>query len=269
MNSACRLRGRPPVDLPGPRVEGREQVQRPTTAVLVLDTSRPVHLRRQRLGLPRPRLQAGHLVDAEDQLVGPQRPGVQVADRLDLGGERRVARHLGRQPRLLPPRLEAVVQQDLTHRRRRDRLHHTAADQLAGDLGAVPLRQRPPGVIRPLTSDLHHVHRDLGGKRPACGRDRDDPAIRRDDPSGTAGPTCAHASLSSQPAGRPRPVGARQRPRGSPGIAGRSRGRWSYSGGVAPGIGVPPPSRSRATSSCGLSSVPPRLGGPWQGRPVS
>ena len=53
---------------------------------------------------------------------GPQRPRVQVADLLDLGGEGRVARHLGREPHLLPPRLEAVVQQDLSHGLRRDRL---------------------------------------------------------------------------------------------------------------------------------------------------
>ena len=63
MNSDCRFRGgRHPIDLPRPRVEGREQVQRPATAVLVLDPGRSVLVGRQRLRLPRSGLQAGHLV---------------------------------------------------------------------------------------------------------------------------------------------------------------------------------------------------------------
>src|SRR5262249_51370433 len=104
----------------GSRVEGGEQVQCTATAVFVLDQGRSILLRGTSRRPPWARLQTGHLVGAQDDLIGPQRLSVQVADLLDLCGERRVAWHLGRKPHLLPPWLETMVQQDLTNRLCRD-----------------------------------------------------------------------------------------------------------------------------------------------------
>src|SRR5512143_2950761 len=250
-------RGRLPVDLPRPRVEGGEQIQRPTATVLVFDSGRLVFLRGPGRCLARARLQTGHLIDTQDYLIGPQRPRVQVADLLNLLGEGRVARHLGRQPHLLPPRLETMVEQDLTSRLRRDRRHYAVALQLARDLGAIPLAQRASDIIRPFAGDLHHVQRDRGGKRPACGRVRDDHVSLRVDPSGTAGPPCARASPSGRPSGQLRPEGVRRRPLGSRDTAEPSPAKLSWSEDAVPVDSAPPRSRPRATTSCDLSSVPP------------
>ena len=185
----------------------------------MFDQRRPILHRGPGRRLSGPRLQAGHLIDAQDNLVVRQLPGIQVADPLDLLGEGRVAGYLGRQPHLLPPRLESVVQQDLADRLGRDRFHDAIAHQLLGNLAAIPLRQRSTDVIRSFTGDLHHVHRHFGGKKPACGRVRDDLVTLPSDPSETAAPISGHAFPSGRPIGRLRQGAIRRRRRGSPDTA--------------------------------------------------
>src|SRR4051794_39592861 len=58
-------------------------------------------------------------------------------------------------------------------------------------------------------------------------------------------------------------------PQDRPAPPGPGPGGWSYCGGVVPIGPVPPHSRLCATTSCGLSSVPPRLSSPSRARPVS
>src|SRR5271157_3704118 len=207
--------------------------------------------------LSRPGLQAGHLIDAQDHLVGRQRPRVQVADLLNLGCEDSVTRNLGRQPHLLSPRLQTVMQQDLTHGLRRDLGHHAVTHQLPSNLSAIPLGQRSPELIRPFAGDLHHVHRDLGGKRPACGRVRGDRVVLRGDFSGTAWSTCAHASPSCRPTGRLPPKEA-HRPRPESHATVEPNPKESSCSDAAVGArSAPPGSVPRAVKSFGLASQPP------------
>src|SRR5271166_3904796 len=103
--------------------------------------------------------------------------------------------------------------QDLPHGLRRDLTDHAVTHQLPSNLSAIPLGQGSPEFVRPFTGNLHHVHRNLGGKRPACGRVRGDRVTLRGDFSRTAWSTCAHASrscrltgrLPPEPTHRPRP----------------------------------------------------------------
>src|SRR5271157_6046462 len=245
------------VDLAATRIKGREQIQCSAPAVFVFDAGRLILLGCQGRRLSRPRLQAGHLVDTQNHLVGRQRPRVQVADLLNLGCEGSVTRHLGRQPHLLPPRLQAVVPQDLTHGLRRDLGHHAVTHQLPSNLSAIPLGQRAPKLIRPFAGDLHHVHRDLGGKRPAYGRVRGDRLALRGDFSGTVWSTCAHASPSCRPTGRlpPEPT-HRPRPESHALVEPNPKGS-SCNEDVVPVRSVPPGSAPRATKSFGLASEPP------------
>ena len=191
-----------PVDLAGPRVEGGEQVQGPAPPVLVLDPDRSLGLGGQGRRLPRPRLQAGLLVGTEHDLVGAQRPGVEVADLLDGGRECLVPGDLGGEPEVMPPGLEVVVLQDPPDGVRGDARHHPLGDQLPGHLPAVPVRQGSAAVIRPLAGHLDQVQRHLGGKRPACGRVGACREGRRARRPGTARPTCGRAARSGRRAGR-------------------------------------------------------------------
>src|SRR5205085_8293966 len=97
-------------------------------------------------------------------------PRVQCADVLHPLAKLGIAWHRRRQPQMLAPRFEFVAGQDPLHRLRRDRIHHTVGNQLAGQLRTVPVRQRPSYIIRPFASNLDQMNRDFGGKRPAVGR---------------------------------------------------------------------------------------------------
>ena len=80
------------VDLPGAGVEGGEQVGGAGPPVLVLDLDRATGLGRAGGDAARSRLERGHLVEAEHDLVRGQGAGQQIGDRPDVRGERRVAR---------------------------------------------------------------------------------------------------------------------------------------------------------------------------------
>jgi hypothetical protein len=97
-----------------------------------------------------------------------------------------------------------VVQQDPTHGLRRDPGHHVVAHQLPSNLGANSLGQRPPKLIGPSASNHHHVHRNFGGKRPACGRVRGECGVLGGGFSRIEWSTCACASQSCSPTD-PRP----------------------------------------------------------------
>src|SRR5229473_8086842 len=67
-------------------------------------------------------LQRSLLVRAEDALKGQERPRVQVTQIQDLLLERFVARRLGAEPMMDPPRFESMRSQDPLHSLRRDAL---------------------------------------------------------------------------------------------------------------------------------------------------
>ena len=109
---------------------------------------------------------------------------------------------LGGEPEVMPPGLEVVVLQDAPDGVRGDARHDPLGDQLPGHLPAVPEGQGAAAVIGPLAGHLDQVQRDLGGKRPACGRVGACREVRRALGPGTVRPTCGRAARSCRRAGR-------------------------------------------------------------------
>src|SRR5581483_4426015 len=227
------------------------QVQRPLALVLVLDPHRPPRRRWLRRRLAGARLQAGLLIDTQHHLVGCQGPGVQIADLLNLGGEGRIPWHLGRQPQVMPPRLEAVVVEDPAHRVGRDGFGDAVSHQLTCQLLAVPLGQGAAVVIRSLARHLDQVQRHLGGKRPAAGRCAAGRGARLGHASGSGGPTCGHSWGPGRRWRRPPPAAGPDPAAGS-GVRGAPsrRAGWSCvaSAGVRPVVSR---STARKRTSCG------------------
>jgi hypothetical protein len=119
------------------------------------------------------------------------------------------------------------------------------------------LAQRSPQLVRPFAGDLHHVHRNVGGKRPACARVLGDRGALRGDFSRTVWSTCARASQSCQPTGRLPPRGDRRpRPELRAPVEPCPK-ELSCSEAAVPVRFVPPGSIPRVKQSFGLASEPP------------
>ena len=190
------------VDLPGAGVEGGEQVGGAGAPVLVLDLHRSVGLGRSGRHTAWSRLERGHLIQAEDDLVRAQEAGQQVGDGPDLRGERRVTGLARVEPDVRPPGLQAIGQQHPLDRLGRDRRHDLIADELPRQLRAVPLAERPPGLLGQLAGPPHQVQGDLRGKRSAADPAADDPARRRGHPLDTDPPRSGPRWAGPQPRGR-------------------------------------------------------------------
>ena len=166
MNSTCRLRSAVRAQ-PGPFACRRRR-----TGSTLLYAGLPCSTRdrlpgpgRQRRRLARSGLQTRFLVHAQHRLVRASFPRMQRADIPHPRAELGVPRHLGRQPQMLPPRLELVASENALHRLRRDRIHDSIADQLSGQLRAVPVRQGPTHHTRSFAGYLDQRQRYFGGER--------------------------------------------------------------------------------------------------------
>ena len=157
-------------DLAASGVERREEVERTGSLVLVLKANGSAELRGPRGGRPRSGLNRGLLVEAKYYLAREEGTCVQVCDLQHRGFEHGVTRHLRAHPHLVPPGLQFVMAENPRHRVSGDAGDDAVRNKLSGDLDAIPLRERPPQLVRELAGDLHDVERDLGGKRPAVGR---------------------------------------------------------------------------------------------------
>src|SRR5436190_10228399 len=182
------------IDVAAARVEGGEEIEGTAAFVFVFDAHGAAPPGRTGWGQPGARLQAGLLVPAQDDLPRLQWARVEVHELLHLAREGGIARLLGREPQVVPPRLELVVAQDAPHRLVRDVVDQSFRHQRARDLGTVPLAERAATVVGALTGDLDHVQRHRrGGKRAAvpgvAGR-----AARRSPRRRSAWPTCARAA---------------------------------------------------------------------------
>ena len=71
---------------------------------------------------------------------------------------------------MMAPGFQLVVRQNPLDRLWRDGLHDAVADQLPGQLRAIPLRQGTPNHVRTLAGQLDHIQRHHWGKnRPPAG----------------------------------------------------------------------------------------------------
>jgi hypothetical protein len=159
----------------GAGVEGGKEVERPVAPMLVVDLDRAPRLGRTGRGRADAGLERGLLVRREHHLVRGERAGQEQTERGDAGEEGGVARHRGVPPEVMPPGFEVVAAPDAAHRLARDAGHHPVRDQLAGQLDAVPLRQRAPLLIRQGAGERDGVDRHQRGGKPAAGRRGADP----------------------------------------------------------------------------------------------
>ena len=146
------------VDLAGARIKGGEEIQGALSLVLVFDADGrepwQCGTRRMRTG---PRLQGRFLVETQNPLVQRQMSCVQVADVQDRRAKRIVARNLGAQPVMDPPRLQFECTEDPLHGLRRNRLDDTVLNQRPCELCARPQRKRSPDRVRQLTRELDEI----------------------------------------------------------------------------------------------------------------
>jgi hypothetical protein len=156
-----------PIDAPRARVEGGEEIQRPSPPILVLHLIGAAGLGRPRSAAARPGLQGGLLIERQDHFIGPQLPRIQLHHCGDPGTELGVPRGLGGQPHMVPPGLQFVMREDPAHRLGRNVLDEPLPFQVAGQLDAVPLGEGPAELIRSLAGQLDEVDRYGGGKTPA------------------------------------------------------------------------------------------------------
>ena len=182
------------VDLPRARVEGGEQVGGAGARVLVLDLDRATRLGRTGRHPAWSRLEGGHLIQAEDDLVEAQGAGQQIGDGPHLRGERRIAGRARVEPDVRSPRLQTIGQQHPLDRLGRDRRHDLVADELPCQFCAVPLAEGPPGLLGQLARPPDQVQGHLRGKRSAADPTADDPPGRRGRRDNTDPPTSAHRS---------------------------------------------------------------------------
>lgn len=83
--------------------------------------------------------------------------------KIGITGLFRVEPHMG------APGLELVGGEDTPDSLDGDSADDALVNQGAGQLGTIPLRQRPPEVLRPLARHLHQMDGDLGWKKKASG----------------------------------------------------------------------------------------------------
>ena len=84
------------------------------------------------------------------------RPRVEIDDILDAVIELVVAL-VRMHPHVEAPRLEVVLYEDTPDRLVRYGLHDAVLDQLAGNVGALPMRQRLSRIVRTLAGQLNDV----------------------------------------------------------------------------------------------------------------
>ena len=92
---------------------------------------------RQSLGLAGAWLEVGLLIHAQHDLVRPQGAAVEIAQVPHGGGESGIARYLRRQPQVVTPGLEPVMEEDSADTLRRNVFHDAVGDQLSGQLRTI------------------------------------------------------------------------------------------------------------------------------------
>ena len=153
-------------------VIGGQVGQRPASVVLVLDPHQPGLAGRQRRVAAAAGLDGSLLVRADHELPPGQPPsledpGVEVQHHRRFDREVRVP---GEDPRPIKPRADGIRSQRPPHRGRRDERHHPRSDQLPGQLGATPTRQRHAGGGRQLARQRFDLGVHRGGKDPGPAR---------------------------------------------------------------------------------------------------
>jgi hypothetical protein len=155
------------IDAPRTRVEGGKEIQRPGPSILVLHLIGAAGLGGPRRVAAWTGLQGGLLIKRQDHFIGPQPPRIQRHHLGDPDTELDVPRGLGGQPHMVPPGFQFVMLEDPADRLGRNVLDEPLLFQLAGQLDAVPLGERPAELIRSLAGQLDEMDRYGGGKRPA------------------------------------------------------------------------------------------------------
>src|SRR5215468_8534058 len=155
-----------PGDLSSPSIKGGKQVQCPIAPILMFDPIGEPRLRWFRGMEPRPWLQGGFFIEAEDHLIGLEGAGVES----DKGGhlciEGRIAGIFRRQPHLMPPWFALVMSENPADRGRRDGLRDPRLDEGTRQCGAIPLGETPPTEVEALTGQLDQMDGNVGGKSP-------------------------------------------------------------------------------------------------------
>lgn len=132
--------------------------------ILMLHTSRQTWERRKRRGQTRAWLEVSFLIEAQHPFPSSKRAGIQLNQKLHLLGEVLIPKYLWGKPQVRAPRLELVGLQDSADCFEGNAGHDAIGLELACELGAVPLGQGTPKLIRPFTSQLDHIQCDLGCK---------------------------------------------------------------------------------------------------------
>jgi hypothetical protein len=153
------------IDLARTGVKGRTEMEGPCTLGLVLVPGRKV-LRRGWPGGsgPRSRRQGGLLVPRHDQVLGTQRPRVEV-DPFGHGGiEGGVPRLLGIKLHMRAPGFELRCRQKPASGGPRHVGHHGLGHELSREFGAIPLGEATTQPIRAFAGQGHDGEGDLGGR---------------------------------------------------------------------------------------------------------
>jgi hypothetical protein len=155
-----------PVDTPSACIKGRKEVQRSIAPILMFDPVRQPRLRGFGGMEPRPRLQRGFFIKAEDDFLRLERAGIERDEGGHLGIEGCIAGMFRRQPHMMPPRFEFMMGENAAYRRGGNGLCDSRLDESTREFGAIPLRETPAAQLRPLTGQLDQMDSDLGGKSP-------------------------------------------------------------------------------------------------------
>jgi hypothetical protein len=113
-----------------PGVEGGKQMEYSFALIFALHTSRLPGLRRQGWSLAGARLQVGLFIHAEYDLMRRQRTAIEIAQIPHRLGEGSITGDFGRQPQMMTPRSEPVMQQQAPDTLSRDAVHHSLGLQL-------------------------------------------------------------------------------------------------------------------------------------------
>jgi hypothetical protein len=152
-------------DLTRPRIKSGEQGPRSSTLEFVLHARGPARARRKRQGKTRARLQIRLFIEAQYPLPSSKWAGIQLNQKLHLRGLPLIARHGWRESHRWERHGKSRVRlQNLPNGLEGNARDNAIGLQLAGQFGAMPLRQGTPKRIRSLTSQLDYIESHLGGK---------------------------------------------------------------------------------------------------------
>ena len=115
---------------------------------------------------PRPWLQGGFFIQAEDHFIGLEGASVEGDERRHLRIEGRIAGIFWRQPHMMPPWFELVMGENPADGGWRDALRDPRLDEGTRQFRAIPLGETPATQLGALTSQLDQMDSHFGGKSP-------------------------------------------------------------------------------------------------------